>query len=55
MALHTAAAWKFPGNSQTCVDDLGVAGVKQPGSGDSSAVSSLVIKPTWLGNVYDGQ
>ena len=40
---------------QTCVDEIIVACVKQPGSGDSAVVSSLVIKPTWLGSVYDGQ
>ena len=55
MALQTAAASKLPGNLQTCVDELGVAGVKQPGSVDSAVVSSLVIEPMWLGNVYDGQ
>ena len=55
MALQTAAAPKLPGNLQTCVDELGVDGVEQPGSVDSSVVSSLVIEPTWLGNVYDGQ
>ena len=55
MALQTAAAWKLPGNLQTCVDELGVAGVEQPGLGDSAIVLSLVIEPTWLGNVYDGQ
>ena len=55
MALQTIAARKLPRNLQTCVDELGVAGVKQPGWGDSTVVSSLVIEPTWLGNVYDGQ
>ena len=55
MALEAAAAPKLPGNLQICVDELGVAGVEQPGSGDSTVVSSLVIEPTWLGNVYDGQ
>ena len=55
MALQTAAAPKLPGDLQTCVDELGVAGVEQPGSGDSAAASSLVIEPKWLGNVYDGQ
>ena len=55
MALQIAAAPKLPGNLQTCVDELGVACVKQPGSGDSAVVSSLVIELTWLGNVYDGQ
>ena len=54
MALQTAAAPKLPGNLQTCVDELGIAGVKQPGLGDSAVVSSLVIESTWLGNVYDG-
>ena len=55
MALQTAAIPKLPRNLQTCVDDLGVACVKQPGSGDSSVVLLLVIEPVWLGNVYDGQ
>ena len=55
MALQTAAAPKLPGNLQTCVDELDVAGDKHPGSGDSAVVSSLVIEPIWLGNVYDGQ
>ena len=55
MALQTAAAWKLPGTLQTCVDRLGVACVEQPGSGDSAVVSSLVIEPTWLGNIYDRQ
>ena len=55
MALQTAAAPKLPGNLQTCVDELGVAGVEQPGSGDSAVVSLLAIEPTWLGNVYNGQ
>ena len=55
MALQTAAALELPGNLQTCVDELGVACVKQPGLGDSAVVSSLVIEPMWLGNVYDGQ
>ena len=39
MALQTAAALKLPGNWQTCVDELGVAGVEQPGSGDSTVAS----------------
>ena len=55
MALQTAAAPILPGNLQTCVDELDVTCVKQPGSGDSAVVSSLVIEPTWLGNVYDRQ
>ena len=55
MALQTAAAPKLPGNSQTCVDELGIACVKQPGSGDSTVASSLIIEPTWLANVYYGQ
>ena len=55
MALQTAAAPKLPGNLQTYVDELGVIGVEQPGSGDSSVVLSLVIEPMWLGNAYDGQ
>ena len=55
MAWQSAAASKLPGNLQTCVDKLGVACVKQPGSGDSTVVLSFVIEPTWLGNVYDGQ
>ena len=55
MALQTAAARKLPGNLQTCVDELGVAGFEQPGSEDSAVVPSLIIEPTWLGNVYDGQ
>ena len=55
MALQTAAAPKLPGNLQTYVDELGVAGVEQPGSGDSAVVSSFVIEPTWLDNVHDGQ
>ena len=54
MALQTAAARKLPGNLQTCVDELGVTGVEQPGLGDSTVVSLLVIEPTLLGNVYDG-
>ena len=55
MTLQTAAAPKLPGNLQTCVDELGVACVKQPGLGDSAVASSLVIELTWLGNVYDRQ
>ena len=55
MTLQTAAAPKLPGNLQTCVDELGIAGVKQPGLGDFAVVSSLVIERTWLGNVNDGQ
>ena len=55
MALQTAAAPKMPGTLQTCIDELGVASVEHPGSGDSTVVSLLVIEPTWLGNVYDGQ
>ena len=55
MALQTAAAPKLLGNLQTCVDELGVAGIEQPGLGDYAVASSLVIEPTWLGNVYDGQ
>ena len=47
MALQTAAAPKLPGNLQTYVGELGVAGVEQPGSGDSAVVSSLVIEPMW--------
>ena len=45
----------LPGNLQTCVDELGVACVQQPGLGDSAVISLLVIEPTWLGNFYDGQ
>ena len=55
MALQTAAATNLPGNLQTSVTKPGVAGVEQPGSGDSAVISSLVIELTWLGNVYDGQ
>ena len=55
IALQTAAAPKLPGNLQTCVNELGVTGVEQPGSGDSAVVSSLVIEPSLLGNVYDDQ
>ena len=55
MILQTVAATKLPGNLQTSVAELGVACVEQPGSGDSAVVSSLVIEPTWLGNVYNGQ
>ena len=55
MALRTAAAPKLPGNLETCVDEIGVAGVEQPGLGDSAVALLLVIEPTWLGNVYDGQ
>ena len=55
MALQTADAPKLPGNLQTYVDDLGIAGVEQPGLGDSAVISSLVIELIWLGNVYDGQ
>ena len=55
MALQTAAAPKLPGNLQTCVDELGVAGIEHPGSENSDVVSLLVIEPTRLGNVYDGQ
>ena len=55
MALQTAAAPKLPGNLQTCVDELGVAGVEQPGLGNSAVVLLLVIESTWLGNVYNGQ
>ena len=55
MALQTASAPKLPGNLQTFVDELGFASVEQPGSGDSAVVSSLVIEPMWLGNVYNGQ
>ena len=43
------------GNLQTCVDEQSIACVKHPGSGDSAVVSSLVIEPTWLSNIYDGQ
>ena len=55
MALQTAAATKLLGNLQTKVVELGVACVEQPGSGESAVVSLLVIEPTWLGNVYNGQ
>ena len=55
MALQTAAAPKLPGNLQTCVAKLGVAGVEQPELGDSAVVSLLAIEPTWLGNVYGEQ
>ena len=55
MALKIAAASKLPGNWQTCIDELGVAAVEQPESGDSAVVLSLVIELTWLGNVYNGQ
>ena len=51
IALQIAAAWKLPGALQTCVDELGVAGVEQPESGDSAGLLLLVIEPTWLGNV----
>ena len=47
MALQTAAAPKLPRNVQTCVDELGIAGVEQPGLGDSAVVSLLVIEPMW--------
>ena len=46
---------ELPGNLQTCADEQDIACVKQPGSGDSAVVSSFVIEPMWLGNVYDGQ
>ena len=46
---------ELPGNLQTCVSEQGIACVKQPESGGSAVVSSLVIEPTWLGNVYNGQ
>ena len=46
---------ELPGNLQACVDELGVACVKHPGLGDSAVVSSLVVEPTWFGNVYNGQ
>ena len=46
---------ELPGNLLTCVSESGIACVKQPESGGSAVVSSLVIEPTWLGNVYDGQ
>ena len=55
MALQTACAPQLPGTLQTCVDELGIAGVEHPGSGDSTVVSLLAIEPMWLGNVYDGQ
>ena len=55
MALQTAAATKLPGNLQISVAKVEVACVAQPESGDSAVVSSLVIEPMWLGNVYDGQ
>ena len=55
MALQTAAAPTLPGNSQTYVDELGIAGVEQPGLGDSAVASLLVIELMWLGNVYDGE
>ena len=55
MVLQTAAAPKLPGNSQTAVATADVACTEHPGSGDSAVVLSLVIEPTWLGNVYDGQ
>ena len=55
MALQTAAATKLPGNLQTSVMEVGVAYVGQPELGDSAVVSLLVIGPTWLGNVSDGQ
>ena len=47
MALQTAAARKLPGNLQTCVDELGVAGVEQPELRDFAVVSLLVIELTW--------
>ena len=46
---------ELPGNLQTCVSEQGIASVKQPESGGSAVVSSFVIEPMWLGNVYDGQ
>ena len=55
IALQSATVTKLPGNLQTYVDELGVAGIEQPGSGDSTVVSSLVIEPMWLSNVYDVQ
>ena len=55
MALQTAAATKLPGNLQTSIAEVKVARGGQPESGDSAVVSPIVIKPTWLGNVYDGQ
>ena len=55
MALQTAATMKLPGNLETSVTEVGVACVEQPGSGDSAVVSLLVVEPTWLGNVCDGQ
>ena len=55
MALQTAAATKLPGNLQTSIVEVKLARVKQPGLGDSAVVSLLVIEPTWLDNVYDGQ
>ena len=54
-ALQTAAATKLHGNLQTSVAELGVTCVEQPGLGDYAVVSSLVIEPTWLGNVYGKQ
>ena len=55
MVLQIAAATKLPGNLQTSIVEVGVAGVGQPELGDSTVVSSLVIEPTWLGSVYNGQ
>ena len=55
MALQTAAATKLPGDLQTLIAEVDVACVEHPELGDSAVVSSLVIEPTWLGNVYNGQ
>ena len=55
MALQAAAAPTLPGNLLTSVMEVGVACVEQTGSGDTAMVSSLVIEPTWLANIYDGQ
>ena len=55
MAYQSAAVTELPGNLQTCVSEQGITRVKQPESGGSAVVLLLVIEPTWLGNVYDGQ
>ena len=54
-ALQTAAATKLPDSPSTDVNCAHVSRVEQPELGGSAVVSSLVIEPTWLGNVYDGQ
>ena len=54
MALQTAAATKLSGNLETSIEEVDVACVEQPELGDSTILSSLVLEPTWLGNVYNG-